>query len=182
MIHLRVSSLSLLLAGFLLAAFSLAAVAEGFYVGLSGSRADVKISKTHFNPTLSRLHLGGWIWKGIGMELNASSNANEDTQRGLTTEISQIVSVAARFQSPEEWGLKAYVLLGASRLTLHSASTGSDFPGSEDLDGGMVSLGLLAPITADRRMALMAQLTNYFVDSDNDIKIYSGSLGFHYEF
>ena len=166
----------------LLAFTSVPAHAADLYGGVAGSYTSVKLSKTHFNLAQVQGHVGRWLWEGIGLELRGNVGLNDDTERGLTTEVPQIFSVAARFQSPREAELKAYILLGASRVELKSDSAGSNFPGSDNFNGGLLTVGLLAPISDNHRLSFLAEFSRYFIDNENDVLLYNGSLGIQYEF
>ncbi len=172
-----------LLFSFLLLTLSLPALAEPrFYAGAGIGYGDIRLSRTHFNSVSSQFHVGGWVLKNIGIELRLNNELSDDSARGITTSIPRLVTAAMRFQSPQEWGLKVYVLLGGARVTLDSHGEGGNFPGREDFDAALVNIGLLSPLSDDGRWSLFLEANRYFLDRDNDAPLTIGSLGVQYEF
>ncbi len=172
-------------AAMLMALFAMlgtASAAPRFYGGASINWTDIKLDKTHFNPTSGQLHVGGWLITNIGLELRLNSEFSDDSAHGVTTSLPRIISAGLRFQSPEEWGLKAYLLFGGAIVTLDSDADDSGFPGRDDFDAGLASVGFLAPLTADRRFAVFLEASRYFLSRDNDAPLTLGALGVQYEF
>ena len=167
----------------LLLTLSLPAPADSrFYAGAGIGYGDLRLSRSHFNPRAFQFHAGGWVVENIGIELRLATETRDDSRHGITTSIPQITTAAIRFQSPEEWGLKVYVLLGGGRVTLDSRSRDGDFPGREEFDAALVDIGLLSPLSNDRRWSLFLEAGRYFLDRDNDAPLTVGSLGVQYEF
>lgn len=159
-----------------------ASAAPRFYGGASINWADLKLDKTHFNTASGQLHVGSWLFTNIGIELRLNQEFSDDSAHGVTTGLPRIVSTGMRFQSPEEWGLKAYLLFGAAIVTLDSHVDNSDFPGQDDFDAGLATIGFLAPMTSDRRFGIFLEASRYFLNRDKDAPLTLGALGVQYEF
>jgi hypothetical protein len=142
----------------------------------------IKIETETFQPISARARFGGWIWENIGIEVIAGGGVSDNDQAGLTLEASQITSIAARFQSPLDLGMKAYVLLGYAENEIDGTLENSDFPGKETFTGGMAALGGLWPLTKSQDLSLSLEFSGYLTDEDHDIAIGSLSLGLLYDF
>lgn len=171
-----------LLSLFLSALVTTLEAAPAFYAGAGVGYGDIRLSHTHFNSSSGQFHAGAWIIDNVGIELRINAELNDDTERGITTSIPRIATAALRFQSPEDLGLKVYVLAGAGRVTLDSHADGGNTPGRDDFDAGLIALGLLAPLSADRRLGIYLEASRYFLDRDNDAPLAVGSLGVQYDF
>ena len=142
----------------------------------------IKIESETFHPVSARARFGGWIWENIGIEVIAGGGVRDNDQAGLTLEASRITSIAARFQSPLDLGVKAYVLLGYGENTIDGRLEKSNFPGEETFTGGMAALGGLWPFTKSQDISLSLEFSGYLTDEDHDIAIGSLSLGLLYDF
>jgi len=142
----------------------------------------IKIESETFHPVSARARFGGWIWENIGIEVIAGGGVRDNDQAGLTLEASRITSIAARFQSPLDLGMKAYVLLGYGENTIDGTLEKSNFPGEETFTGGMAALGGLWPFTKSQDISLSLEFSGYLTDEDHDIAIGSLSLGLLYDF
>lgn len=171
-----------LLLATLLATGQTTLASDRFYGGAGIAYTDLKISETHFHPTLAQMHIGGWVWKNIGLELRLNSELSDDSTSNVIASVPQIVTAALRFQSPEEWHLKAYFLFGVARVTLDTRRGDSGFPGKNDFDAAVASFGLLAPVSSDRRLAVLLEANRYFLDDENDMPLTVGVLGVQYDF
>lgn len=153
-----------------------------WYTGADIAFNGIKIETETFQPISARARFGGWIWENIGIEVIAGGGVRDNDQAGLTLEASQITSIAARFQSPLDLGMKAYVLLGYAENEIDGALENSDFPGKETFTGGMAALGGLWPLTKSKDISLSLEFSGYITDEDHDIAIGSLSLGLLYDF
>ena len=167
---------------FLSALISTLQAAPPFYAGAGVGYSDIQLSHTRFNSISGQYHAGVWVVDNIGIELRINAELNDDTEHGITTSIPRIASAVVRLQSPEELGLKVYVLAGASRVTLDSHADGGDTPGQDDFDAGLVALGLLTPLSVDRQLSVYLEVNRYFLERDDDIPLIVGSLGVQYDF
>ena len=167
---------------FLSALISTLQAAPPFYAGAGVGYSDIQLSQTRFNSISGQYHAGLWVVDNIGIELRLNAELSDDTEHGITTSIPQIASAVLRLQSPEDLGLKVYVLAGASRVALDSHADGGDTPGQDDFDAGLIALGLLTPLSADRQLGVYFEASRYFLERDDDIPLIVGSLGVQYDF
>lgn len=170
--------LSILLSLFVLAPFP--AYTADWYAGLDVMYGRVGISGEKFHLPLMRARAGVWLWENIGIEGMAGVALDNDTQSDLDMDIPSLGAVYARFQSPEQMGIKAYILLGAAAVEMDGNLAASGFPGRETFSGGMASLGLRAPIKRLPNAAWSLEYSNYFVDEDIDV--FGWSIGIYYDF
>lgn len=160
----------------------IAAADTRWYVGADVAFNGIEIENETFHPVSARIRLGGWVWENIGIELIAGGGFRDDEQVGLTLDATQITTIAGRFQSPLDLGMKAYVLIGYTENKLDGNLTGSSFPGKETFAGGMVALGGLWSLTKTGNTSLSLEYSGYFTDDEEDIGIGSLSLGILYDF
>ncbi len=175
--HCKLATLLLLV---LLPGFAIAD--SRWYAGADIAFNAIKIETETFHPVSARARFGGWVWENIGLELIAGGGVRDNDQAGLTLDASQVTSIAARFQSPLDLGMKAYVLLGYAEQEIDGALTNSDFPGKETFTGGMAALGGLWPVTKSQDISVSLEFTAYITDEEHDIAIGSLSLGLLYDF
>lgn len=153
-----------------------------WYAGADIAFSGIEIENETFYPISTRARFGGWLRENIGIELIAGGGVKDDDQAGLTLDVSQAFTIAGRFQSPLDLGMKAYILLGYAETQLDGKLTTSDFPGKETFRGGMVALGGLWPLTKSGGLSLSLEFSGYFTDDEDDIGIGGLSLGMLYDF
>ena len=153
-----------------------------WYAGADIAFNGIKIETETFHPLAARARFGGWVRENIGIEMIVGSGVRDNEQAGLTLEASQIKSIAARFQSPLDLGMKVYVLLGYAENEIDGALEQSNFPGKETFTGGMAALGGLWPLTKSRNISLSLEFSGYLTDEEHDIAIGSLALGLLYDF
>jgi hypothetical protein len=151
-------------------------------VGADIASNGIKIETETFHPVSARARFGGWLWENIGIELIAGGGVRDNDQAGLTLDASQVTALAARFQSPFDLGMKAYVLLGYAEHKLDGALATSDFPGEETFTGGLAALGGLWPLSKSQDLSLSLEFSGYITDEEHDIAMGSLSLGLLYDF
>lgn len=155
--------------------------AQPFFVGADYLWHQLEVGNTRFKPTSSRVHLGFWMLRGIGLELRATQSLDSDTIDNLTFEISDSTSLAFRFQSPPDLGFRAYMLAGGTQLNLKGSSQNAGFPGTERFQGGYGAIGLMREVGVNN-LSLALEFERHFVDEDQNLEPAGWSLGLHYEF
>ncbi len=142
----------------------------------------IKIETETFHPVSARVRFGGWIWENMGIEVTAGGGIRDNEQAGLSMDASRITSIAGRFQSPLDLGMKAYVLLGYAENKIKASRGASEFPGKETFTGGMAAFGGLWPLNQSQNLSLSLEFTGYMTGDRHDIAIGSLGLGLLYDF
>ncbi|MGV6817499.1 MAG: hypothetical protein ACWA44_09575 [Thiotrichales bacterium] len=156
--------------------------AQTFFVGADYLWHQLEVGNTRFKPVSSRVHLGFWMLRGIGLELRATQSLNSDTIDDLRFEISDSTSLALRFQSPSDLGFRAYMLVGGTQFNLKGASSqNADFPGTERFQGGYGAIGLMREVGVNQ-LSLTVEYERHFVDEEQNLEPAGWSLGLFYEF
>lgn len=138
------------------------------YGGMDLLFTRLNIDDASFSPILGRVNGGLWLFKGIGIEAMLGGALKDDEDNRLTLDIPTLAGAYLRFQSPDDHGLKAYILLGYSQFELDGSLSHSAFPGKETFSGPATSVGLLHPLGAEKQFSLYLELSGYFVDEDLD--------------
>ncbi len=175
-----VSGISKPLIAFVLLLCSQQLYAFDYFAGFDVGYNRVKIADERFGPVSVRVRGGALFWRGVGVEVNLSTGVSDAEKAGLTLELPLIASIYARFQTPYETGLKAYLLLGVTTVELEGSQVNNGFPGRERFSGPSIALGLLEPLSFIQNTALSLEVSGHFVDSDIDMTNFS--LGLQYEF
>ena len=132
----------LLSAGLIGAALAVPAQAAGFYGSLYYQVQDVQLDDVSYYPQ-QWLVTGGWLSRyGIGPELQIGGGTRDDDENGFAIKTQQFRGVAARFQSPDEYGAHAWLSLGYGELQLNGSLDGESYPGNEWFTGPTVTLGV----------------------------------------
>lgn len=138
------------------------------------------ISDSKFTPQMVTGTLGVWLYKGIGLEGNFGAGTTDDTENGLTLETDTMTAVNIRFESPNQVGATAYILLGAVNYDLKGSQTNSNFPGKESFDGYHVGAGLNQYFPNASNTAI--NFSGHVYGLDEDIDSYGLRIGIRHDF
>lgn len=159
---------------------SISAQDAQWYGELGYARTGVEITDIDFNPAIARISVGGWLKEGVGMEISHAVSASDDSVQGLDIDVSQLTTLVLRLQSPEELGIKAYMLLGYSAFTLDGTRGNAGFPGEEDFSGPMAALGFLFPLRAAAPLSISLEYSQHFSDDDLDLNMLAAGIRYGY--
>jgi len=142
----------------------------------------VRHSDLDFYPGFGSFSAGIFVLPNIGIEAFADAALSEGKRDIYKLSVSQAAGVAARFQSPPQRGLSAYVLLGYVEFTLKQKENGGVVPPrtvSQNFEGVRVSLGVQQELDFLRGLMLGLEYRNYH--SDSGITVDGLSLGLRLE-
>ena len=138
------------------------------YGGIDLAYNRLNIGDASFTSPLARINGGIWLFKGIGIEAMLGGALQDDKDSGLTLNIPVIGAAYARFQSPQDLGMKAYVLLGYSQFKMEGSVNHSNFPGKETFSGPAAAVGLLHALDKAKQFSLYLELAGYFAHDELD--------------
>ncbi|MEE9334778.1 MAG: outer membrane beta-barrel protein [Granulosicoccaceae bacterium] len=147
---------------------SLPAVAESqfygeFQLGVHG----VQHSELDFYPGFASGSVGMYVRPRIGVELfydRATSTGRDDD---FDVEVNEASGIAARFESPAQIGLQAYILLGYVTYSINqyeNLATPRRLA-KENFTGARISLGLAKTLQRYRQVQFVFEYRNYDVDA-----------------
>lgn len=149
------------------------AMSHPFYIQASADYGSVDIQDNTFNPSVMSLTGGAWVRQGIAVELEYGQGVVDDDAGGLTVDVPSFGALAVRFQSPEDFGIKAHFTAGYGWFNLEGEFNDSSYPGDETFSGPMVGLGLLFPIRAAYPWSVALEYGQTFGDDNVDM----GTIG-----
>lgn len=169
--------LPLMLIPFFTSAYS---SASDFYGELSSSYAISKIDDEKFNPLALEARLGMYLDKQVGLEAYLGSGVREDTRIDIDLTLSQLAGVNFRFESPEQEGMKVFLLLGygMSEWDVDRSNTGE--PGKVDFDDFSYGGGFEWRLGNSKNWFLNLRGQRFL--NKEELSLDTGSLGVRYAF
>ena len=147
---------------------SLSAVAESqiygeFQLGVQG----VQHSDLDFYPGFASGSVGVYVRPNIGIELFYDRALSKASEEDFEIEVNEASGIAARFESPAQGGLQAYILLGYVTYSINQYENLANPRrlAKENFTGARVSLGLAKTFERYRQMQLVFEYRNYDVDA-----------------
>jgi len=145
---------------------SFSAVAESqfygeFQLGVHG----VQHSDIDFYPGFASGAVGVYVKRHIGVELFFDRATSSDNQEGFEIEVAEASGFAARFESPTQRGMQAYILLGYATFSIDQSEANPRRLAKENFKGARISLGLARTFERYRQMQLVFEYRNYDVDA-----------------
>lgn len=146
--------------------FSVAAESQ-FYGELQLGVHGVQHSDLDFHPGFASGSFGVYVRPQIGVELFYDRGLSKAREDDFEIEVTEASGIAARFESPSQRGLQAYILLG---YVTYSINQYENLPGSrrlakENFTGARISLGLAKTLQRYRQAQLVFEYRNYDVDA-----------------
>ena len=152
--------------------FSVPVYASGFL-----DRQSIGLSGQKFQPVVASAALGGWLYEGIGVELELGTAIQDDNVAALRLEPESMMSLGLRFESAPINGVAAYALLAVSAVSIDTRFTsGTAAPDDRHFRGFRGVFGLTFPLVP--RWVLDAAFVRQ--DYDDDFAISGVRLGVRY--
>lgn len=149
-----------------LSSFSVAAESQfygEFQLGVHG----VQHSDLDFHPGFASGSVGMYVRQHIGVELFYDRGTSKAREDDFDIKVTEASGIAARFESPEQRGVQAYILLGYVTYSIDQYENllNSRRLAQENFSGARVSLGLAKTLQRYRQAQLVFEYRNYDVDA-----------------
>lgn len=151
-----------------------------FYAGIDAQYGIIHIKGENYHPVLGRINGGFWLAQGIGIEAMLGTALSDDASATVSIDVPTVSALSIRMQSPEDWGTKAYALLGYSRYELEGHLGSSDFPGTETFAGPGISIGFMRRIAYVDNISGYLEFTGYFANEEIDFGALTLGLRYGY--
>jgi len=142
----------------------------------------VRHSDLDFYPSFGSFSAGIFLFKGIGIEAFADKPLSSGKRDVFKMDVSQASGVAARFQSPPNRGLQAYILLGYVDFTLEQIESvqGDERKVVQNFEGVRVSVGVQQRLRFVKGLLFGVEYRNYYADSGVSVDGLSAGLRFEF--
>ncbi len=128
----------------------------------------VSHSDVDFNPTITSVGVGFWLFDNIGIDFFLDATASDDTEEAFTLEIDQASGFGLRLQSPPRRGLSLHVNLGY--VTYRIVQLEQDARGSrevvENFAGARLGIGVAQRLRAFENILITGEYRNYLSDDE----------------
>ena len=147
---------------------SLSAAAESqfygeFQLGVHG----VQHSELDFYPGFASGSVGVYVRPRIGVELFYDRGISKAREDDFEIDVTEASGIAARFESRDQRGLQAYILLGYVTYSINQYENlvSSRRLAKENFSGARISVGLAKTLQRYRQVQLVFEYRNYDVDA-----------------
>jgi len=140
----------------------------------------VRHSDLDFYPTFSSFSVGVFLFNNIGIEAFADTPLAAGKRDVFELDVAQATGFAARFQSPPNRGLQAYVLLGYVEYTIEQDQQAETINRrvEEDFKGARVSIGIQQRLKMINGLIFGVEYRNYYANSGITVDGLSAGLRF----
>lgn len=158
---------------------SFASAAE-LYGEINTSYVFSKIEEEKFNPLALEARVGVYLQKQVGLEAYYGAGLSDDSQLDVDVSISTIAGVNLRFESPEQKGMKIFILLGYGMSEWEVDRSGTGEPGKVDFDDFSYGGGLEWRVGKSENWFVNVRGQSFL--NKDDLSLSTGSLGVRYAF
>ena len=152
------------------------------FVDLQVGVQAVSHSDVDFNPTVTSIGAGLWLFENIGIDIFLDAAASDDREQAFTLEIDQASGFGLRLQSPPRRGLSLHLNLGY--VTYRIVQLEQDARGTrevvENFAGARLGIGIAQRLRAFNNVLVTGEYRNYL--SDDELQADTLAIGLRVNF
>lgn len=152
-----------------------------FYGEASVGAGGVRHSDLDFYPRFGSFSAGFFVFENIGIEGFIDTPMGAGSRDVFDLEVTQAAGAAVRFQSPDQRGLQAFILLGYVDFQLEQQENGvvGLRTVKQSFDGVRASVGVQQHLQQFKGLIFGVEYRNYYANSG--ITVDGLSIGLRYE-